>query len=119
MQCITRERPRIGRIACPWLIRNFVDPADTFFFVPAEQVLAKAAALGAIPYDIAGVEYTHAGERCTFDYILQKRQPTEPAPYQLACIGPEVDTDRFDPAPQAAELWTSRVPTERHTWNPI
>ena len=65
MKWITRERPKIDRIACPWLIKNFVDPGAEFLFVPAAQVVDQAEALNAIPYDITGVEYTHEGERCT------------------------------------------------------
>ncbi len=69
MKWITRERPKIDRIACPWLIKNFVDKHAEFIYVPKEEVFSKAKALGAIPYDIPGAEYTHEGDYCTFDYI--------------------------------------------------
>src|SRR5512135_3044161 len=68
---VTRERPKIDRIACPWLIRRFIDPNAEFIYVPKDQVLAVAKKTGAIPYDIDGVEFTHEGERCSFDTILR------------------------------------------------
>lgn len=105
MKWITRERPKIDRIACPWLIKNFVDRDAEFIYVPKEQVFARAEALGAIPYDIPGAEYSHYGEECTFDYIVHKHQLTDPALQQLALIVRGADTDRFDLAPQAAGLW--------------
>jgi hypothetical protein len=105
MKWITRQRPKIDRIACPWLIRNFVDNEAEFVYVPAAQVFEKAQQLSAIPYDIPGAEYSHYGEQCTFDYILYKHQLTDPALLQLATIVRGADTDRFDLAPQAAGLW--------------
>ena len=105
MKWITRERPKIDRIACPWLIKNFVDPDAAFVFVPAGEVIEQAKQLNAIPYDISGVEYTHEGELCTFDYIIKKYGLTEPALLQLADIVRGADTARFDLAPQAAGLW--------------
>ena len=72
MKWITRERPKIDRIACPWLIKRFIDQNAEFMYVPTSQVLEKAVELEAIPYDIAGVEYTHKGEFCSFDYFLKK-----------------------------------------------
>jgi hypothetical protein len=105
MRWITRERPKIDRIACPWLIRNFVDSDAEFIYVPKEAVFEKAKALNAIPYDIPGAEYTHEGERCTFDYIIKKHGLTEPALLQLADIVRGADTARFDLAQQAAGLW--------------
>ncbi len=105
MKWITRERPKIDRIACPWLIKNFVDRDAEFIYVPKEQVFARAEALGAIPYDIPGAEYSHYGEECTFDYIVHKHQLTDPALQQLALVVRGADTDRFDLAPQAAGLW--------------
>jgi hypothetical protein len=71
MKLITRERPKIDRIACPWLIKNFVDPEAEFIYVPTEFVFEAAKTLNAIPFDIAGTEYTHQGEYCTFDYIIK------------------------------------------------
>jgi hypothetical protein len=105
MKWITRERPKIDRIACPWLIKNFVDAEAEFIFVPKEEVFEKANALNAIPYDIPGAEYTHEGERCTFDYIIRKHGLTDPALLQIAEIVRGADTARFDLAPQAAGLW--------------
>ena len=72
MKWITRERPKIDRVACPWLIARFVDDAPEFLFVPAEQVQSQAVALDAIPYDVPGVELTHDGPFCSFDAILSR-----------------------------------------------
>ncbi len=105
MKWITRERPKIDRIACPWLIKNFVDAEAEFIYVPKDQVFAKAMELHAIPYDIPGAEYSHYGEECTFDYIVKKHKLTDPAILELARIIRGADTDRFDLAPQAAGLW--------------
>jgi hypothetical protein len=71
MRWITRERPKIDRIACPWLIKNFVDADAEFIYVPKDKVFEKANELKAIPYDLPGAEYTHEGEYCTFDYIVK------------------------------------------------
>jgi hypothetical protein len=105
MKWITRERPKIDRIACPWLIKNFVDAGAEFIYVPKEAVFTKANELEAIPYDIPGAAYTHEGEYCTFDYIVKKHNITDPAVKQIATIVRGADTDRFDIAPQAAGLW--------------
>ena len=105
MKWITRERPKIDRIACPWLIKNFVDKEAEFLYVPKEQVLAKAKELNAIPYDIPGAEYTHYGEECTFDFIIKKHKLNDPALDQLALIVRGADTDRFELADQSAGLW--------------
>lgn len=105
MKWITRERPKIDRIACPWLIKNFVDKSAEFIYVPKEQVFAKAEELKAIPYDIPGAEYSHEGDLCTFDYIIKKHHITDPAINQLAAIVRGADTDSFELAPQAAGLW--------------
>jgi hypothetical protein len=105
MKWITRERPKIDRIACPWLILKFVDREAEFIFVPAAQVFEQAKVLNAVPYDIAGAEYSHEGERCTFDYIVKKHELTDPAILQIADIVRGADTDRLDLAPQAAGLW--------------
>ena len=72
MKWITRERPKIDRIACPWLIKNFVDTEAEFIYVPKGEVFTQARELEAIPYDIPGAEYTHEAEYCTFDYIVKK-----------------------------------------------
>jgi hypothetical protein len=71
MKWITRERPKIDRVACPWLIKNFVDKDAEFIYVPTNQVIEKAKELDAIPYDIPNVELTHEGEYCSFDAILK------------------------------------------------
>jgi hypothetical protein len=105
MKWITRERPKIDRIACPWLIKNFVDPQAEFIYVPKEQVFESAKELNAIPYDIPGAEYTHEGDRCTFDYIVKKHGLTDPAILQIGEIVRGADTDRFELAGQAAGLW--------------
>lgn len=148
MKWITRERPKIDRIACPWLIKNFVDKEAEFLYVPKDQVFYKAKELDAIPYDIPGAEYSHYGDECTFDFIIKKHQLTDPALLQLAAIVRGADTDRFDLAPQAAGIWaisaglsynekddhtmleiglkiydalyswSKYVKTEKHTWNP-
>jgi hypothetical protein len=105
MKWITRERPKIDRIACPWLIKNFVDPDAKFIYVPKEKVFEKAKELNAIPYDIPGAEYSHYGNECTFDYIVKKHEVTDAAVLQIAEIVRGADTDSFHLAPQAAGLW--------------
>jgi len=102
---ITRERPKIDRIACPWLIKRFIDPDAEFIFVPKEKVFEKASELDATPYDIPGAEYSHYGEECTFDYIIRKHQITDEALKEIALIVRGADTDRFSIAPQSAGLW--------------
>lgn len=104
MKWITRERPKIDRVACPWLIKNFVDKDAEFLYVPKNEVFDKAKELKAIPFDIPGAEYTHEGDRGTFDFIIKKHNLTDPALLQLAIIIRGADTDRFDKAPQAAVL---------------
>ncbi|GLU52913.1 chromate resistance protein ChrB domain-containing protein [Dyadobacter frigoris] len=105
MKCITRERPKIDRIACPWLVKNFVDPEAIFYYVPKDQVFDKASEPDAIPYHIDGAEYSHYGDQCSFDYIVARHKITDPAIHQLAIIVRAADTDRFEMAPQAAGLW--------------
>ena len=105
MQWITRERPKIDRLACPWLILRFVDPAAEILYVPADQVVATAAQLGAIPFDVAGVEFSHYGAECTFDYFLKKYHLTDPALHAIAPIVRGADTDNHALAAQAAGLW--------------
>lgn len=105
MKWITRERPKIDRIACPWLIKNFVDHEAEFIYVLKDQVFTKAKELNAIPYDIPGAEYSHEGDFCTFDFIVKKHNIVDPAVHQLALIVRGADTDSFELAPQAAGLW--------------
>ena len=104
MKWITRERPKIDRIACPWLITRFIDKAPEFLYVPAADVMRIAGETGATPYDVPGVEFTHVGEDCSFDTFLKKHQLIEPALQDLAVIVRAADTDRLDLAPQAAGL---------------
>ncbi|GAA0770420.1 chromate resistance protein [Ideonella azotifigens] len=105
MKWVTRERPKIDRIACPWLIARFIDKAPEFLYVPASQVLEVARQTGAVPYDIPGVEMTHVGELCSFDAFLAKYQLQQPALAQLATIVRGADTSRLDLAPQSAGLY--------------
>jgi AraC-like DNA-binding protein len=105
MKWITREKPKIDRIACPWLIKRFVDNEAEFIYVPFAEVLSKAKELKAIPFDIPSVEYTHYKDQCTFDYILKKHKITDPALRVLAPIVRGADTDRHDLASQASGLW--------------
>ncbi len=148
MKWITRERPKIDRIACPWLIRHFVDREAEFIYVPKEEVFRKAKELDAIPYDIPGAEYSHYDEECTFDYILKKHQLNDPSLHQLASIIRGADTHHFELSSQSAGLWaisaglsynykddhemlsigmkiydalyswSKNVQEETHTWNP-
>ena len=148
MKWITRERPKIDRIACPWLIARCIDDAPEFLFVPADQVMIQAAASGAIPYDVPGVELTHDGPLCSFDAILKKLGLTDPSLLDLAVIVRGADTARLDLAPQCAGLlaislglsqnfandheqlkqgmviydalyaWLKHVRHEKHDWNP-
>ena len=104
MKWITRERPVIDRIACPWLIARFIDQAPEFLFAPSNQVLAKAAETGATPYDIPGVELTHEGEFCSFDTFMKKYRLDDPALKQLALIVRGADTSRLDLTPQSPGL---------------
>lgn len=104
MKWITRERPKIDRIACPWLITRFIDKAPEFLYVPSDQVLKVAKETGAIPYDIPGVEMGHVGELCSFDAFLKKYKLSDPALQQLAVIVRGADTDRLDLASQSPGL---------------
>ncbi len=105
MEWVTRERPKIDRIACPWLILRFIDSQAQFRYVPADQVLGVARQTGAIPYDIPGVELTHVGELCSFDAFLKKYQLDAPALAHLASIVRGADTSRLDLTPQSAGLY--------------
>jgi hypothetical protein len=105
MKWVTRERPKIDRIACPWLISRFIDRDPEFLYVPAGEVLDVARKTGATPYDIPGVEMSHVGERCSFDAFLEKYQLTEPALQQLAVIVRGADTSRLDLAPESPGLY--------------
>jgi hypothetical protein len=105
MQWITRERPKIDRIACPWLITRYIDAGAEFLFVPAADVHRIAAETGAIPFDVEGVELSHVGPLCSFDALLSKYAlDRNPALIRLARIVRGADTARLDLAPQCAGL---------------
>jgi hypothetical protein len=104
MKWITRERPKIDRIACPWLIKKFVDQEAEFIYVPFDKVLSTAKELDAIPFDIPDVEFTHYKEECTFDYIIKKYQISDPAVLIMSKIVRGADTDRHDIAKESAGL---------------
>ena len=148
MKWITRERPKIDRVACPWLITRFIDRDAEFIFAPPAEVKRLAAELGAIPFDVEGVELSHDGPLCSFDALLAKYQLDDPSLQELAVIIRGADTARLDLAPQAAGLlaislglshnfrddheqlrhgfviydalyaWSRHVRGETHTWNP-
>ena len=145
---VTRERPKIDRIACPWLVRRFIDPDAQFLYVPSADVKRSAAEKEAVPYDIPDVEFSHDGERCSFDAFLAKFNLRDPALEELALIVRGADTNRMELAPQAAGLaaislglslmekddlemlergmtlydalhaWCREGKSEVHTWNP-
>jgi rhodanese-related sulfurtransferase len=102
---VTREHPKIDRIACPWLIRRFIDANAEFIYVPKDQVLAVARQTGGTPYDIDGIEFTHEGERCSFDTILRIYEIRDPALDHLATIVRGADTSRHDLSPQCGGLF--------------
>jgi len=105
MKWITRERPKIDRIACPWLILRYIEPEAEFLYVPADRVLTVAQETGAIPYDVPDVELSHLGERCSFDAFIAKYQLTDPGLQRLAIIVRGADTSRLDLAPQCPGLY--------------
>ena len=105
MKWVTRERPKIDRIACPWLIARFIDHDPEFLYVPAAQVIQVSDDTGAVAYDIPGVEMSHVGERCSFDAFIKKYQLDDPALHQLASIVRGADTSRLDLTPQSAGLY--------------
>lgn len=105
MKWITRERPKIDRIACPWLIERFIDQDAEFLYVPAADVFKIAEETGATPYDIPGAELSHTGELCSFDAFLLKYGLTDPALQQLAVIVRGADTSKLDLTPQSAGLY--------------
>lgn len=145
---VTRERPKIDRIACPWLVARFVDPQAEFLYVPSPEVRRIAKEKDAVAYDVPDVEFTHEGERCSFDAFLAHYRLRDPALDELATIVRGADTGRLDLAPQAAGLaaislglsrnfdddhemlkhgmvmydalyrWCKEGKQEVHTWNP-
>ncbi|MGH7559520.1 MAG: chromate resistance protein ChrB domain-containing protein [Gemmatimonadales bacterium] len=148
MRWITRERPKVDRVACPWLIARFIDRSPEFLFVPPGEVTAKARSLGAIPFDVEGVDLSHDGPLCSFDAFLRTYQLDDPALHELAAIVRGADTEHLELAPESAGLlaislglshryrddeevlrdgfvvydalyeWLRFCRAERHTWNP-
>lgn len=110
---VTRHRPKIDRIACPWLIRRFVDPHARFLFVAPAEVQAVADRFNATPFDIDGVHWSHRGDRCTFDTMVAEFGLGTPAMDRLATVVRAADTDRHDLAPQAAGLLAVSVGLSR------
>jgi hypothetical protein len=96
VQWVTRERPKVDRIACPWMIARFVDPEAEFLYVPADEVMAVAELTGAIPYDVPGVELGHNGAQCSFDAIISRYELNDPAVLRLARIVCGADTPDKD-----------------------
>lgn len=104
MKWVTRARPKVDRVACPWLIRRFVDPAAEFLYVAPDQVAPVAAREGAIPFDVPDVELGHRGDRCSFDAVIEKYDLRDPALARLALIVRGADTGARDLAPEARGL---------------
>ena len=148
MKWVTRERPKIDRVACPWLIARFIDKDPEFLFVPPADVASVARETGAIPYDVEGVELSHEGPLCSFDAFLAKYHLEDQSLAALARIVRGADTDKLDAAPQCAGLlavslglsrlfsddheqlrhgfvvydalyaWLREARDEKHSWNP-
>jgi len=105
MKWITRERPKIDRIACPWLIKNFVDKDAEFIYVSYKEVIPKSKKLKAIPFVIPDVKFSHQGNLCTFDALIKEYKIKDAAVQTMAVIVRGADTDRHDLAFQASGLW--------------
>ncbi|MEQ1517553.1 MAG: chromate resistance protein ChrB domain-containing protein [Usitatibacteraceae bacterium] len=101
---ITRERPKIDRIACPWLIRRFIDPLAEFVYVPAADVMSQAEVRSAIPYDVPHVQFSHRGEACSFDAFVADFEIADPALHDLAVIVRGADTGKPELTPQSPGL---------------
>jgi len=110
---VTRHRPKIDRIACPWLIRRFIDPSARFLFVSPSEVSEVAARFDATPFDVDGVFWSHRGDTCTFDTLITEFGLSTPALDRLATVVRGADTDRHDLAPQAAGLLAISVGLSR------
>jgi rhodanese-related sulfurtransferase len=110
---VTRHRPKIDRIACPWLIRRFIDPTAPFLFVAPTEVADVADRFGAIPYDIEGVAFSHRDDHCTFDALVEDFGLHTEALDRMALVIRAADTDRHDLAPQAAGLLALSVGLSR------
>lgn len=104
MKWVTRARPKVDRVACPWLIKRFVDPEAVFLYVPGDQVMQVAAKQPAIPFDVPNIELGHHGPECSFDAIIKKYQLKDPALERLALIVRGADTDAKDLAPECRGL---------------
>ena len=107
MKWVTREKARVDRIACPWLISRFIDKEPIFLFVPAERVMETAGLANAIPYDVPGVELGHRGELCSFDAFLDKYRLDDPALRTLALIVRGADTQARDLTPESRGLYAA------------
>lgn len=101
---VTRERPKIDRLACPWLIRRFIDAEAQFFYTPPQRVRADAKVLGAEPYDITDVTFSHRGPRCSFDAFLDEFDLHDPVLVEVAAIVRAADTDTLDQSREAPGL---------------
>ena len=105
MKWVTRARVKVDRVACPWLIRRFIDPQAAFLFVPPDQVAEVASREGATPYDVDGADLGHHGEECSFDAFIHRYQlEADQALQRMRLIVRGADTDRPDLAPEAAGL---------------
>lgn len=111
---VTRERPKIDRIACPWLVSRFIDPEAEFLYVPAAEVLQAASDNDAKPYDVKDVHFGHEGKRCTFDAFLRHFRLSDPALERLATIVRGADTSRLDLAPEAPGLYAISLGLSRN-----
>jgi len=109
MKWITREHPKIDRIACPWLIKRFIDRDAEIIYAPLNEIKSRVKKLNAIPFDIPDVEYSHYKDECTFDYFLKKHELKDPALKTIAQIVRAADTDRHELAAQAPGLWAISV----------
>ncbi|HEX7216564.1 MAG TPA: chromate resistance protein ChrB domain-containing protein [Methylomirabilota bacterium] len=105
MKWVTRRQARVDRIACPWLIRRFIDPEAEFLFVPEDQVMETARREGAVPFDVPAVELGHHGDRCSFDAVIDKYRLADPVFGALAEIVRGADTDARDIAREAWGLY--------------
>lgn len=105
MKWVTREKARVDRVVCPWLISRFIDREPTFLFVPASDVMAVAEREGAIPYDVPGVELGHHGDRCSFDAFLETYRLEDPALRALAVIVRGADTSARELTPESPGLY--------------
>lgn len=104
MKWVTRARPKVDRVACPWLIKRFIDSQAEFLYVPPDEVLETAQREEAIPFDVPNVELGHSGPECSFDAIIKKYQLSDPALQQLALIVRGADTSAKQLTPESAGL---------------